>query len=61
MGDNTDLKGGIISSEAEKEKNKISTGTINYEDIENKADYKTGSIGINFRWIDCADNGRIYW
>ena len=52
MGDNTDLKGAIISSEAEKEKNKISTGTINYEDIENKADYKAGSIGINFRWID---------
>lgn len=61
MGDNTDLKGGIISSETEKEKNKISTGTITYEDIENKADYKAGSIGINFRWIDCADNGRIYW
>ena len=44
---NTDLKGGIISSEAEKDKNKISTGTLTYEDIKNKADYKSGSIGIN--------------
>ena len=44
---NTDLKGGIISSEAEKDKNIISTGTLTYEDIQNKADYKAGSIGIN--------------
>ena len=47
VGENTDLKGGIISSEAEKEKNKISTGTLTYEDIKNKAEYEAGSIGIN--------------
>lgn len=45
--DNTDLKGGIISSEAEKDKNKISTGTLTYEDIKNKAEYEAGSTGIN--------------
>ena len=44
VGENTDLKGGIISSEAEKDKNKISTGTLTYEDIQNKADYKAGSM-----------------
>ena len=44
---NTDLKGGIISSEAEKDKNKISTGTLTYEDIKNKAEYEAGSIGVN--------------
>ena len=44
---NTDLKGGIISSEAEKDKNKISTGTLTYEDIKNKAEYEAGSTGIN--------------
>ena len=44
--DNTDLKGGIISSEAEKDKNKISTGTLTYEDIKNEADYKAGGAGI---------------
>ena len=42
VGENTDLKGGIISSEAEKDKNKISTGTLTFEDIQNKADYKSG-------------------
>ena len=47
VGENTDLKGGIISSEAEKGKNKISTGTLTYEDIKNKADYKAGGAGIN--------------
>ena len=44
---NTDIKGGIISSEAEKDKNKISTGTLTYEDIQNKAEYEAGSIGVN--------------
>ena len=44
---NTDLKGGIITSEAEAEKNKISTGTLTFEDIKNKAEYEAGSIGVN--------------
>ena len=52
---NTDIKGGIISSEAEKDKNKISTGTLTYEDIKNKADYKAGSIGIN---VDTSKNAK---
>ena len=52
---NTDLKGGIISSEAEKDKNKISTGTLTYEDTQNKADYKAGSIGIN---VDTSKNAK---
>ena len=47
VGENTDLKGGIISSEAKKDKNKISTGTLTYEDIKNKAEYEAGSTGIN--------------
>ena len=55
VGENTDLKGGIISSEAENDKNKISTGTLTYEDIQNKADYKAGSIGIN---VDTSKNAK---
>ena len=47
VGENTDLEGGIISSEAEKDKNKISTGTLTYEDIKNKAECEAGSTGIN--------------
>ena len=43
---NTDLKGGIISSTADADKNKLSTGTLTFEDIQNKADYKVGGAGI---------------
>ena len=55
VGENTDLKGGIISSEAEKDKNKISTGTLTFEDIENKADYKAGGAGIKVNKNNDAD------
>jgi len=44
--DNTDLKGGIISSTADADKNKLSTGTLTFEDIQNKAYYKAGGAGI---------------
>lgn len=43
---NTDLKGGIISSTADADKNKLSTDMLTFEDIENKADYKAGGAGI---------------
>ena len=55
VGENTDLKGGIISSEAEKDKNKISTGTLTFENIENKADYKAGGAGIKVNKNNDAD------
>ena len=44
--DNTDLKGAIISSTADADKNKLSTGTLTFEDIQNKADYKAGGAGV---------------
>lgn len=31
----------------EAEKNKISTGTLTYEDVYNKAEYEVDSTGIN--------------
>ena len=52
---NTDLKGGIISSTSDADKNKLSTGTLTFEDIQNKADYKAGSIGIN---VDTSKNAK---
>lgn len=52
VGKNTDLKGGIISSEAEADKNKLSTGTLTFEDIENKADYKADNKGISVSEVD---------
>ena len=49
---NTRLKGAVIDSQAEKEKNRITTGTLTWEDIDNKAEYKTGGHGISY-------NGKI--
>lgn len=46
VGDNTDLKGGIIDSKAEADKNKISTGTLTFEDIHNKAEYEADNKGF---------------
>ena len=49
---NTRLKGAVIDSQAEKEKNKLTTGTLTWENIDNKAEYKTGGHGISY-------NGKI--
>lgn len=46
--DNTDLKGGVIGSDASKDKNTLTTGTLLWEDKENKADYKAGGIGVSY-------------
>ncbi|SEJ97938.1 Protein of unknown function, partial [Propionispira arboris] len=47
VGKNTDLKGAVISSDATPDKNKLSTDTLSYSDIKNKADYSASSIGVN--------------
>ena len=43
---NTRLKGAVIDSQAEKEKNRITTGTLTWENIDNKAEYKAKASGI---------------
>ena len=48
VGKETSLKGAVISSTAEKEKNQLTTGTLSWEDVENKANYKTGEKGIAY-------------
>lgn len=45
---NTHLKGAVIASEAEAEENKLSTGSLSWEDIENKAEYDAKSIGLEY-------------
>ncbi len=47
VGKNTDLKGAVISSEATPDKNKLSTDTLTWSDIENKAEYSASSVGVN--------------
>ena len=46
--ENTDLKGGVIGSDASKDKNTLTTGTLRWEDKENKADYKAGGMGVSY-------------
>lgn len=55
VGENTDLKGGINSSTADADKNKLSTGTLTFEDIQNKADYKANGIGAKVNKNNNAD------
>ena len=45
---NTRLKGAVIDSHAEKEKNRITTGTLTWENIDNKAEYKASGKGISY-------------
>ena len=49
---NTRFKGAVIDSTAPAEKNKLTTGTLTWENIDNKAEYKTGGHGISY-------NGKI--
>jgi Possible hemagglutinin (DUF637). len=48
VGKNTDLKGAMFSSDAMPDKNKLSTDTLTYSDIQNKADYSASSTGVNY-------------
>lgn len=46
--DNTPFRGGEIDSNATKDKNTLTTGTLSWEDTENKADYKAGGMGVSY-------------
>ncbi|MEJ4044317.1 two-partner secretion domain-containing protein [Erwinia sp. SLM-02] len=45
VGSHTQLDGGAIASTAEKEKNRLDTGTLGWSDIHNKADYDVSHQG----------------
>jgi hypothetical protein len=44
---NTHLKGAVIDSMADADKNSLTTGTLTMEDIQNKAEYSTGNKGAS--------------
>ena len=46
--ENTCLKGGLIDSVANADKNRLTTGTLAWEDMKNSADYKAGGLGISY-------------
>lgn len=52
VGKNTDLKGAVIASDAMPDKNKLSTGTLTYSDIQNKAEYNASSSGVSISMKD---------
>ena len=43
---NTRLKGAVIDSKAPAEKNKLTTGTSTWENMDNKTEYKEKASGI---------------
>ncbi|CDH26959.1 putative filamentous hemagglutinin [Xenorhabdus bovienii str. Jollieti] len=49
VGEHTQLDGAVIASTADKDKNRLETGTLGFSDIENKAEYQTEhqSVGIS--------------
>ncbi|MDC9589540.1 hemagglutinin repeat-containing protein [Xenorhabdus sp. XENO-10] len=49
VGEHTQLDGAVIASHADKDKNRLETGTLGFSDIENKAEYKSEhqSVGIS--------------
>lgn len=50
VGGNTDLKGAVIASDATPDKNKLTTDTLTWSDIQNKAEYKASRMGVNAGW-----------
>ncbi|MBD1226990.1 hemagglutinin repeat-containing protein, partial [Xenorhabdus griffiniae] len=49
VGEHTQLDGAVMASTADKDKNRLDTGTLGFSDIQNKAEYKTEhqSVGIS--------------
>ncbi len=55
---NTDLKGAILTSEAGKDKNNLTTGTLTWTDIANHSDYSATSAGLSAGGAFGAPNGQ---
>ncbi len=48
VGKNTDLKGAVISSDATPDKNKVSTDTLTFSNMENRAKYNSSNTGRSY-------------
>ncbi|WP_392562371.1 hemagglutinin repeat-containing protein [Orbus sturtevantii] len=60
VGNNTDLKGAVIASTADdKSKNKLDTGTISFENIENKADFDVSHVSVSVGTSGTSPTGGI--
>jgi len=60
VGKHTQLDGAVIASDADAAKNKLSTETFGFTDLENKAAYKSTTVGLNLGMsgaFDVANKG----
>ncbi|WP_276836590.1 hemagglutinin repeat-containing protein [Megasphaera stantonii] len=57
--DNTQLKGAVIASQAEANKNELDTGSLTMENIENKAEYSADSKGITLSSANANKNNPL--
>ncbi|MFZ4835187.1 hemagglutinin repeat-containing protein [Rouxiella sp. Mn2063] len=58
VGNHTQLNGAVIASTAEAANNSLSTGTLGWRDIENKADYKSNTVGISGGYAKGQDDNK---
>ncbi len=59
VGDTTTLNGAVISSNASADKNAVTTNHLVMNDIQNKAEYSTSGMGLNYKYtpnFDKADD-----
>jgi filamentous hemagglutinin len=56
---NTDLKGGVIASDATADKNTLTTGTLTFSDIQNNSSYDAKSSGVS-GGVSTGDSGNTY-
>jgi len=56
---NTDLKGGLIASDADASKNSLTTGSLSFSDVQNQSHYDASSSGFN-AGVTTGDGGMNY-
>ncbi|CAM3571751.1 hemagglutinin repeat-containing protein [Rahnella victoriana] len=59
VGDHTQLNGAVIASTADAANNSLNTGTLGWDDIENKANYSASSVGVSAGFSSSKDQGDV--
>lgn len=56
VGEHTQLNGAVIASTAEAANNALSTGSLGWDDIQNKANYSASSVGVSGGFSSSTDD-----
>ncbi|MGP6445583.1 hemagglutinin repeat-containing protein [Rahnella aceris] len=59
VGDHTQLNGAVIASTADAANNSLNTGTLGWDDIQNKANYSASSVGVSAGFSSSKDQGDV--